>query len=462
MAKKKYYAVKYQDNSGVIFSNFEDYLKGIKGFSGSKSKGFRELGDAKRWLGSRSYQVVENNGQESTSKIVEKKKKTIYYAVARGRQIGVLKNRQAFLNSINGYKKYKGKGGFKTEQEAFEWLSKQGVSTKNVKGIYAVAKGYKTGVFSNLYTFEKNMYGYPNALGKGGFKTKQEAREWLNQHREKNVKKYYAVARGKRKGIYTSEYIYQKNLSGIKNSLGKSGFKNKEEARIWLESITKNKEYFAVAIGKRCGIYTDRQKFENSLKGVKNSWGKDGFKSREEAEKWLSERKLFLKKNNDILYKDTIIAYESRRLAVVYTDGSFHRDAKRYSSSVVICDSSGSVFSFTKAKNGKEDNIVAEVEALLYSLKLVISLFEFREFVLVYDFDGLDKIARNQMKIKGLDKEIQKEIHSMINKNELEIHFLNVKSHSGIIGNNIADKMAKDAVKTLSKLDNMEKISLII
>lgn len=115
-----------------------------------------------------------------------------------------------------------------------------------------------------------------------------------------------------------------------------------------------------------------------------------------------------------------------------------------------------------KLKNGKEDNIVAEVEALLYSLKLVISLFEFREFVLVYDFDGLDKIARNQMKIKGLDKEIQKEIHSMINKNELEIHFLNVKSHSGIIGNNIADKMAKDAVKTLSKLDNMEKISLII
>lgn len=188
MAKKKYYAVKYQDNSGVIFSNFEDYLKGIKGFSGSKSKVFRELGDAKRWLGSRSYQVVENNGQESTSKIVEKKKKTIYYAVARGRQIGVLKKRQAFLNSINGYKKYQGKGGFKTEQEAFEWLSKQGVSTKNVKGIYAVAKGYKTGVFSNLYTFEKNMYGYPNALGKGRFKTKQEAREWLNQHREKMSK----------------------------------------------------------------------------------------------------------------------------------------------------------------------------------------------------------------------------------------------------------------------------------
>ncbi|MGG5318558.1 viroplasmin family protein [Enterococcus sp. AZ072] len=352
MSKNNYYSVKYTDNTGRIFTNFDDYQAGIKGHSGSSSRGFRQLADAEEWLAGRSYKLVK--------------------------------------------------------------------------------------------TTEPNLI--------------KQSKVEKSTDKKKSPKKtrYYVVAKGKRRGIYTDITKYQKYSSSSKDMIAKGGFKNKEQAKKWLERVTKNqKKYHAIVIGKRAGIYTDKKKFDNNLKGIKNSWGKDNFKSREDAQKWFDERTAFIRKYKNSLYKEVIVAYESKSLPVIYVDGSYFPHRKRYSSSVVICEKSSTIATFAKAEVSKKNNIDGEVEALLFALKLVIGLYEFKEFILVYDFDDLEKVARNQMKIRGVTTAVQEQIVENIDTYELNIHFLNVKSHNGIIGNIVADKIARNIIDSLDDFDSL-------
>lgn len=67
----------------------------------------------------------------------------------------------------------------------------------------------------------------------------------------------------------------------------------------------------------------------------------------------------------------------------------------------------------------------------------------------------MEKVARNQMKIRGVATAVQEQIVEIIDTHELNIHFLNVKSHDGIIGNIVADKMARKIIDSLDNFDSL-------
>ena len=463
MAKKKFYAVKYADNTGLIFTDFDEYKKGIKGHSMSSSKGFKMLEQAVLWLSGRPYRIIDNKREkriENLPKPVTVRRHKKYYAVARGRSVGVIGSEEAYKKSVQGYKHAKSKGGFRSIEEAQLWLKLNGISVPNQKGIYAVAKGYHTGIFTSLNTYEKNVNGYPGAKGKKDFKNKKEAQIWLNA--QKNKKKYYVVIKGKRPGIYTDIKKYNRNISGLSDVKAKGGFKSRARAEQWLKESKPKKEYFAIVVGKRRGIYIDRKKYLKNLQGVQNSWGKDGFRTKEEAKKWLLERTEFIKKYENNIHKEIIIAYESRSLPVIYTDGSYMPNRQQYSSAVVICEKNGSVTTFAKSNKSDKNNIWGEIEALYYALKIVVGLYGFKEFILVYDYDDLEKIARGILKINSVDRSLQEKIVELIDENNLSIHFLNVKSHTGIVGNSLADKIAKDVSIYLEKFEQIRDINKLI
>lgn len=81
---------------------------------------------------------------------------------------------------------------------------------------------------------------------------------------------------------------------------------------------------------------------------------------------------------------------------------------------------------------------------------------------MVYDFDELEKIARGILKIKSVDKSLQEKIVELIDENNLRIHFLNVKAHTGVVGNSLADKIAKDVGKYLDKFEQIRDIKSLI
>lgn len=63
--------------------------------------------------------------------------------------------------------------------------------------------------------------------------------------------------------------------------------------------------------------------------------------------------------------------------------------------------------------------------------------------------------------IKSVPISLQREIVELIKDNELDIHFLNVKSHTGIVGNSVADRIAKDISNHLNKLDLLRDLSFL-
>ncbi|EMF0421398.1 ribonuclease H family protein [Enterococcus hirae] len=279
---------------------------------------------------------------------------------------------------------------------------------------------------------------------------------------QKNKKKYYVVVKGKRPGIYTDIKKYNRNISGLSDVKAKGGFKSRARAEQWLKESKPKKEYFAIVVGKRRGIYIDRKKYLKNLQGVQNSWGKDGFRTKEEAKKWLLERTEFIKKYENNIHKEIIIAYESRALPVIYTDGSYMSNRQQCSSAVVICEKNGAVTTFAKSNKSDKNNIWGEIEALYYALKIVVGLYGFKEFILVYDYDDLEKIARGILKINSVDRSLQEKIVELIDENNLSIHFFNVKSHTGIVGNSLADKIAKDVSICLEKFEQVRDINKLI
>lgn len=80
-----------------------------------------------------------------------------------------------------------------------------------------------------------------------------------------------------------------------KNANQKNTNVKKEQKEV--RSSTEEQLYHAIVIGKETGIFTDRNQYEENLKGIPNSWGKDGFQSKKEATEWLNERLTFIQKN---------------------------------------------------------------------------------------------------------------------------------------------------------------------
>ena len=336
MAKKKFHVIKYINHKAFLFNNdYEAFIKERKQAKGAVTKGFNEFEKAIEWIGDLPYEIIVQKDTKTLSLApTAENKKITYYAVVRGRRVGVMKSHAAFMEATKGYKNAKAKGGFKTKKQAVEWLAKQGISPENKKGIYVVVRGFQTGVFIDLHSYEKNLSGYPNAIGQGGFRNIEIATNWLNKQKNAN----------------------QKNTN-VK--------KEQKEVR----SSTEEQLYHAIVIGKETGIFTDRNQYEENLKGIPNSWGKDGFQSKKEATEWLNERLTFIQKN---ITKEQIISFESKNLPVIYTDGSYIKDEKTYSSSVIICEEEGTIATFAKGNKKEANNKIAEVEALLYALKLVV------------------------------------------------------------------------------------------
>ena len=392
MAKKRFYAVKYADGTGRFVNKFEDYIKAIRNYSGCSSKGFNDLDKAKAWL--------DGNTEIDLSIAESDKGNTLnegsYFAIANGRYVGITKSEKKFLSSVTNYPRARSKAGFPSKRAAITWLKDQGITPRNKKGIYSIAVGSRTGVFTNLNTFEKNMYGFPNALGKGGFETKKEAFEWLENHKSAPIVE---------------------------------------------------KEFFGIAFGKRTGVFSKEETYLKNIQEENDSWAKRGFKTKEDAKEWVQLRREFARIGKDPLGVNKLKYL--KELPVVYIDGSYYPKEKSYGSSVVICQKNGSMATFSCSEHRSASSTFAEVVALRYSIQLMIHLYHDKEFILVYDHENLDRMAKGETRIKSISKKLQESIVNEIKGNQLKIHFFKVKSHAGFTGNNLADKLAKESVERI-------------
>ncbi len=146
---------------------------------------------------------------------------------------------------------------------------------------------------------------------------------------------------------------------------------------------------------------------------------------------------------------------------IAYTDGSYERINKIFTYGCYIYDINKT---FEKKFNGKfkdkllakSHNVAGEIMGVVKSINYAIEN-NFKSILINHDYIGLSKWINDEWKTKNLLTKKYKEFIDESSK-KIKIYFNHVKSHSGILGNEIADKLASNAYNN----NTFEKPFLIV
>lgn len=218
-----------------------------------------------------------------------------------------------------------------------------------------------------------------------------------------------------------------------------------------------NKYFYAVRIGNAPGVYNSWSECEQQVKGFKGAKFKK-FKTYEEALSFVDEGAIHVKKEivdkkikEDIEIKgekntEAINIAEDEMLA--YVDGSFSLEYMIYSYGAVIITRDG-----IETFKGKEDdpilvkmrNVSGELKGAMVAMDIAVEK-NYRKLSLHYDYAGIEKWAIGEWKTNKEGTRAYKSYYDSI-KNKLDVKFVKVKAHTGVEYNELADKLAKEAIE---------------
>lgn len=137
-----------------------------------------------------------------------------------------------------------------------------------------------------------------------------------------------------------------------------------------------------------------------------------------------------------------------------YVDGSFNQEEKKYGYSVILFDQYGNRYEY--AFCGRDPrllvyrNVTGEILAAKLAVTIACNTLGMRTLTLVHDYDGISKWPLKEWKPKNsFTQEYYDFMEHMMLHREVKIYFKQVKSHSGDLWNERADKLAREAVDIL-------------
>ena len=190
-------------------------------------------------------------------------------------------------------------------------------------------------------------------------------------------------------------------------------------------------KYYAVKIGRQTGIFNTWEECKEQVEGFENAEYKS-FSSLEEANNFLDEQQQ--------------LQFEVEG-PVAYVDGSFREDTNEYSFGVVLLVD-GKEYHFKKSFPEDElssmRNVAGEIKGagfiILYCLNRNIN-----KLTIYHDYEGISKWYQNEWKANLFGTKKYQEFANEV-KGQINVSFVKVKSHSNNHYNDLADKLAKDAL----------------
>ena len=209
-------------------------------------------------------------------------------------------------------------------------------------------------------------------------------------------------------------------------------------------------KYYAVRKGRKPGIYTTWDECSKQTIGFPGAEFAS-FTSEEDAQKFMNQESIQLEETD--LSKIKVYAF---------VDGSFNAKTNVYGYGGFLINDKEKI----KLQGSGNDsdmaamrNIAGEIKGSEAAIRKAIEL-KLPEITIFYDYMGIEMWANGMWQ---RNKEGTKAYYDYIQsiKDKIKIHFVKVKGHTGVEGNEEADKLAKEAVG-IGQDDQEEKIQVQI
>ncbi|MFM1524265.1 MULTISPECIES: ribonuclease H1 domain-containing protein [Helcococcus] len=197
-----------------------------------------------------------------------------------------------------------------------------------------------------------------------------------------------------------------------------------------------SKKYYAVRVGRKIGVFSTWDECSKQVIGFKGAIYKSFF-TKEEAENFVGN----IEKKE--ISKDSIDDNE----IIAYVDGSYNINTGQFGYGVILIDRDQEI-TFNEGifddelKNQR--NVAGEVFGSMSAIQKAIEL-EKSKIYIHFDYMGIKAWALGEWKTNiQLTKDYKKFIDEK--SSLIDIEFIKVKAHSDNKYNDIADRLAKDAV----------------
>ncbi|UZK64030.1 ribonuclease H family protein [Mycoplasma mycoides subsp. capri] len=195
-----------------------------------------------------------------------------------------------------------------------------------------------------------------------------------------------------------------------------------------------SKKYYAIKKGLKPGIYTTWDEAKKQVENYSNAIYKS-FSTLKEAEDFLNDNN---KQSNNL--------NSDKNSCIAYTDGSYNTLDNTFSYGVVVFWKNRE-FHLSQRFNNQTisslRNVAGEVLAVKQTIIFCVAN-KIKKVLICHDYQGVSKWALDQWKA-NLD--FTKEYKEFFNKykDQVEVEFKWIKSHTNNKYNDLADKLAKNA-----------------
>lgn len=255
--------------------------------------------------------------------------------------------------------------------------------------------------------------------------------------------KYYAVRKGFQTGIFTSWEKCKASISGFSDAEYKS-FTKESEAEDYLygegEPEVSSKSVYAVKEGNAVGKFYTWNECKSAIEGFPRPVFKK-FRTDEEADAFLEER--------DYIWDTYIAPYTRPDTAVAFVDGSFFENGEYGSGVLLVNPLKGTKTALQYRGNAERYRVHRNVSGEIFAVLSAVSYCkknQIKNLTINYDYIGIEKWATGEWKSQS---ELTDYYASYCRNNAKAVNltFVKVKGHSNNKYNDIADELAKGAIR---------------